>query len=136
MLCGLRHPVMFTYCWQLSSKSVCWLCFLESRAAAKPRVICCSCITYSFTLNTRGRITLPALLALTDRIPPKESCLCSRKKLVLIGKGAEECGDDGEEDTMQSVHCNAVTSCCNPIRNYTGPRAIWLSSGRSLPANS
>lgn len=48
MLCGLKHPVIFTYCWQLSSKSVSWLCFLEGRAVAKPRVIYCSCIIYSY----------------------------------------------------------------------------------------
>lgn len=58
---------------------------------------------------------MPALLILSDRIRLKESCLCSRKKLGLIGKGAEERSDDGEGGTMQSVRCNALASCCNPL---------------------
>lgn len=108
MLCGLRYSVTFTYCWQL-------LCFLEGRAVAKPRVICCSCITYFFKSKYQRKHQFAVLLALFDRIPLKESCSCSRKKLILTEEGAEECSDDGQGDTMQTLHYSALTSCCNPL---------------------
>lgn len=108
MLCGFRSSVLFTYCWQL-------LCVLEGRAVAKPRVICCSCITYFIKSKYQRQHQFAVLPALSDRTTLKESCLCSRKKLILTEKGAGECSDDGQEDTMQSLHHNALTSCCSSL---------------------
>lgn len=124
MLCGLRYSVMFTYCWQL-------LHVLEGRAVAKPRVICCSCITYFFKSKYQKQHQFAVLLALFDRRTLKGSCLCSRKKLTLMEKGAEECSDDGQEDTMQSLHYSALTSCCNPL-----PTQVPEPSGSHLAETS
>lgn len=115
---------MFTHCWQL-------LCVLEGRAVAKPRVICCSCITYFIKCKYQRQQKFAVLLALSDRTALKESCLCSRKKLILTEKGAEECSDDGQEDTMQSLHYNALTSCYNPV-----PTQVPEPSGSHLAQTS